>query len=336
MKKTKKTLLMLCCSLGISLNAHSQDLGSLLMAGDDANLLLSNYLTPLVEVMSYSLNNGWYHTAKTHKKLGFDISLLANVALVPNSAKSFLFEEGDYQYLSVSGNNKNLNTVMGTANNSTINVQIPEAGDYKVGSFRMPGGIGDELPTSGIPTPMLQASVGIPFSTDISLRYLPGINTKGVTGNLMGIGIKHNLLQYMGPIDKLPLNLALFAGYTSMDVQYTVSETHRDQLLDFRVQTYTVQALVSLDLPLIAVYGGSGLDRGSAALQLKGAYVLAYSLEGVNLTETVTDPIDMRIKAHDLTTTLGARLNLPFFKIYGAYSMKQYNTLTAGVAFSVR
>ena len=34
--------------------------------------------------------------------------------------------------------------------------------------------------------------------------------------------------------------------------------------------------------------------------------------------------------------TLGLRLNLGFFKIYGDYTVKDYNTVSAGVAFSFR
>jgi hypothetical protein len=34
--------------------------------------------------------------------------------------------------------------------------------------------------------------------------------------------------------------------------------------------------------------------------------------------------------------TLGARLNIGFFKIFGDYSVKEYNTITAGIAFSFR
>ena len=135
----KLTLLLLFL---LSFNAKSQDLDLLLLANDDASLLMKNYMSPVMEGMLYSLNNGWYHTAKTHKKLGFDITINANAAMVPNSAKTFQFNASDYEYLSLESGDNNIQTVMGGNNNSKIAVKIPDGngGDFKVATIDMPEG----------------------------------------------------------------------------------------------------------------------------------------------------------------------------------------------------
>jgi len=338
----KKTPLLLLLFL-LSFSVKSQDLELLLLAKDDSNLLIKNYMTPVMEGMLYSLNDGWYHTAKTHKKLGFDITISANAAIVPNSSKTFQFNANDYRYLSLESGDSKMQTVMGEDNKSVIAVRIPEAGDYKVAQFSLPDGIGNDLPLNAVPSPMIQASVGIPLNTDISIRYLPKINTDDVEGNLIGFGIKHNLMQYFGPVEKLPLNVALFAGFTSMDATYNLGNVSTgfagsNQEAVFKLNAYTIQTIASLDFPLISLYGAIGYDKGTSTLKLNGTYELTYTYEGSNntVTESVTNPINMDFNANGVRGTLGARLNIGFFKIFGDYTIKEYNTVTAGIAFSFR
>ena len=213
----------------------------------------------------------------------------------------------------------------------------------KLVQFDMPDGVGGDLPLNAVPAPMIQASVGMPFSTDISIRILPKINTDDVDGNLIGFGIKHDLMQYFGPLAKLPLNISLFAGYTTMKSTYNLqnvsSLSGSNQEATFNLNAYTFQALASLDFPIITLYGGVGYDKGSSILKIKGTYELVYQDEntGINLpTVTISNPINMDFDANGVRGTLGARLNLGFFKIYGDYTLKEYNTVSAGVAFSFR
>lgn len=338
-----KKLVLLILTLVLSYSAKSQDLDVLLKAGDDASLLFQNYMTPVMNGMSYSLNDGWYTTAKTHKKLGFDLTINVSTAIVPKSSRTFQFSASDYQYLTLESGNSEIQTVMGGNNNSTIGVRIPyNNGSYKVAEINMPDGVGGDMPLNAVPSPMIQASVGIPFSTDISLRILPKINTNDIDGSLFGIGIKHNLMQYFGPLDKLPLNIALFAGYTTMTSTYNLQNVStlagNNQEAAFKLNAYTVQAVASLDFPIITVFGSVGFDKGNSTLKIKGTYELEYTDTSSNttITESVTDPINMDFNANGFRGTLGARFNLGFFKIYGNYTLKEYNTVSAGISFSFR
>lgn len=338
MKKT--TLILLTFILSIS--SKSQELELLLLAKGDANLLMQNYMSPIMNGMTYSLNNGWYHTAKTHKKFGFDITINANAAIVPSSDKSFQFKASDYQYLSLQSGSSTISTVMGSTNNTVLNVRIPEANNYKIAQFTMPDGIGDDLPLNAVPSPMIQASLGLPLSTDISVRFLPNANSSDVKGNLIGFGLKHNIMQYFGPLDKLPLNISVLGGYTTMDLTYNMQNISglpgSNQSATFKLNSYTIQALASLDFPVISLYGGIGFDKGDSELKINGSYNLSYTIEGSNttVTETITDPINLDFAADGMRGTLGARLNLAFFKIFADYTVKDYNTVTAGIAFSFR
>ncbi len=312
----------------------------LLLAKGDANLLIKNYMSPVMEGMSYSLNNGWNHTAKTHKKLGFDISFTANIALVPSSKKTFMFNSNDYKYLTLESGSNEINTVMGGNNSSEIGIRIPDEDNYKIRQFTMPDGISNEVNT--VPSAMIQASVGIPFDTNISFRVLPTIKTNDVKASLVGFGIKHNLMQYFGPLDKLPLNIALFGGFTTMNATYNLQNRDglpgNNQETKTKFNSYTIQTLASLDFPIVSIYGGIGFDKGSSNLKINGTYDLTYTIEGTNttVTESIIDPINMDFDVSSITGTLGIRLSLGFFKIYGNYTIKEYNTISTGISFSFR
>ncbi len=339
-----KKLALIVVTLVLSYTAKAQDLDVLLKAGDDASLLFQNYMAPVMNGMSYSLNDGWYTSAKTHKKLGFDLTINISTAIVPKSSRTFQFNATDYQYLSLESGNSEIQTVMGGNNNSKIAVRIPYGnGNYKIAEINMPDGVGGDMPLNAVPSPMIQASVGIPFKTDISVRFLPKINTNDVDGSMFGVGIKHNLMQYFGPLDKLPLNVALFAGYTTMTSTYNLQNVSslagNNQEAAFKLNAFTIQAVASLDFPIITLFGSVGYDKGNSTLKIKGTYDLVYNDETTSVAlppVTITDPINMDFNANGFRGTIGTRFNLGFFKIYGNYTLKEYNTVSAGVSFSFR
>ena len=108
------------------------------------------------------------------------------------------------------------------------------------------------------------------------------------------------------------------------------------------MNAWTVQALASLDFKIITLYGGLGYNSGSTTAKMKGDYTLTYDVEdnnGVPLgtaQETVSNPINLDFEANGVRATIGTRLNLGFFKIFADYTLQEYNTASAGIAFSFR
>ncbi len=347
----KKSLLILSfLSMTIGLNA--QELESLILAGEDASKLTEGYVNPVMKGLMYSMNGGWYTTAKTHKKFGFDITINANASFVPDADKMFDFIESEYRYLTVSGGNTSLPTIMSEDDTeTTVNVRIPnqDGTTFNVASFEMPGGITEDLPMNAVPTPMIQIGFGLPFKTDIKLRLVPKQDFDGVEANLFGLGLQHDLTQYLGPIDKLPLSISILGAFTNMKVAYTIdNEGELDGVevangeAEFKMDTFTIQALASLDFKIITIYGGFGYNNGKSTVKLKGEYDLTYDVEDSSgnvigtANDTVIDPINLGFDANGMRATLGTRLNIGFFKIFADYTLQEYNTVSAGIAFSFR
>ncbi|MFK7749517.1 MAG: DUF6588 family protein, partial [Kordia sp.] len=131
MKKLSILLVMLCATA-----VQSQELESLLLAGDDASKLTENYMNPLMKGLLYSMNGGWYTTAKTHKKFGFDITISASASFVPDANQNFTFNPSDYEFLVTANGETSLPTVMSeNSTETTIDVRIPIDGTntFKVG-----------------------------------------------------------------------------------------------------------------------------------------------------------------------------------------------------------
>ena len=82
----KKILLIFTSVFTLSLQTNAQsDFENILLASvNDSQKLLQAYFAPGMEGFINSMNGGWYHTAKVHKKLGFDISIGASGAQIPS------------------------------------------------------------------------------------------------------------------------------------------------------------------------------------------------------------------------------------------------------------
>lgn len=331
---------------------QAQELETILLAADDASLLTENYLNPAVKGLMYGMNGGWYTTAKTHKKFGFDIAINVNASFVPSKEQMFAFIPSDYTFLALPNGETELNTVMSENDSETeINIRIPIDNDeFKVAIFDMPGGITDDLPINAVPTPMVQLGFGLPFKTDIKLRLLPNSNfDDSVEANIFGMGLQHDLMQHFGPLEKLPLNVSILAAFTNMKVTYDIEDEEPDDEVavyngeaEFKMNTWTIQAIASLDFKIITLYGSVGYNNGKSTVKMKGDYTLTYDIEDDNgnvirtVDESISDPISLDFDANGMRATIGTRLNLGFFKIFADYTLQEYNTASAGIAFSFR
>ena len=348
MRKLIASLILIVC---VQLS-KAQELETILLASDDASLLTQNYLNPAMIGLMNSMNGGWATTAKVHKKFGFDITIGVNASLVPDEAQAFTFVSDDYQFLSLPNGENELQTVMSENDTeTTVDISIDNGnGTFKVASFNMPGGITEDLPVNAVPAPTVQIGFGLPFKTDIKARFVPNLNfDDDVEANLIGFGLQHDLTQYLGPLDKLPLSVSILGAFTNMEVIYTINdEDVTDNVsvsngeAEFKMNTWTVQALASLDFKIITFYGSVGYNNGKTTTKMKGDYTLTYDVEDSSgnqigsVNETISNPINLDFEANGMRATIGTRLNLSVFKIFADYTFQNYNTATVGIAISVR
>lgn len=331
-----KKLNLLVLLFLISISSKAQELESILLASQaDAEKLTEAYINPAMNGLIYGMNSGWYHTAKAHKKLGFDITIGFNASFVPT--KDELINFASLGLTSISSSSATSPTVAGTGDGAMMDVNATVQGQSVTASFEMPSGINDDLPLGAVPTPAVQIGVGLPYKFDVMLRLVPEVGSDDVKGKLLGLGLKKEITSIFGPLDKLPLHVSLLAAYTSMDVNYEIDGNTipgQNQKAEFKLNSFTAQAIASLNFPVINVYGGLGYSGGSSTLKMLGTYELQY--DNIATPVSVVDPIDLDFKSSGFRATIGARLSLGFFKIFGDYTLQEYNTASAGIAFSFR
>lgn len=357
-----KRILIIIISLFLIQNTIAQGIENVISSGkEDASTYLGNYIQPVFKGLIYNINSGWYHTGKVHKKYGFDLTINANVSMVPDADKVFNFKNSDYTVLSLDGSatSMNLPTVMGQTSNQQINVRIPvdisgnpvplgtEAG-FKIYDFKTIDGIEENIkeisPIVDIPSPMVQVGLGLPSKTDLKLRFVPKVRSDDVSFNLFGMGLQHDLLQHFRKNDldkKYKFDLSMLAAYTTTKTVYTPSNSSVaiDQETTIKVDGYAAQLIGNINLKIVDFYGSVGYTAGTSSLNVKGKYTYNYTFVGVslpNVTETIDDPISINYSLSGMRATAGMRLNIKFFKIFADYTFQEYHTANAGIAFSFK
>ncbi|MCH2032455.1 MAG: hypothetical protein MK202_02955 [Tenacibaculum sp.] len=341
-----KKLLIALITATSSLSGFSQDgpEGVLFSSLEDANRLTQAYMNPAMKGLIYSMNSGWYHTAKVHKKFGFDFSFGLNGSMIPSKDEMFTLSNltsvnqptGTITSATVGGSEND-----GTTATVTFQEEIGGINTTYTGTFDMPGGIKEDLPLNAVPTVFIQAGVGLPFKTEAIVRFIPKVGQDDVKGSLLGFGLKKEITDWFGPMDKTPLHISLLASYTNMNVDYDIVDDNptddidiQNGKVDLDLNSYTIQAIASLNFPVINIYGGVGYSGGSSSLDMLGTYTVTYN--GSLNQRTLTDPLNLDFDAGGFRSTIGARLSLGFFKLFADYTIQEYNSVNAGIAFSFR
>ena len=287
----------------------------------------------------YSSNGGWFNSAKVHKKLGVDLSLRLNASFVPSADQ--VFSISNLEYITSEAND--LPTIIGSSRQEELIVTIPSDGilpEMKT-TIKSPKGIKSKLPLGAVPAPVLQLAIGIPFDTEVILRYSPEYHRKGIDMSFKGLGIKHNLLQYFGPIDKFPINISALASFSKMKIDYDIqsfsSIKGSGQVAQFSLNNYNLLLIASLDVLVVNFYTGFGFSGGDSSFKMLGQYDLEYQTESnIPITRSLNDPIDMNFNVSGYQTTIGAKFKFLIFSAYADFTFQNYNTLSTGISINFR
>ncbi len=338
--KTFRTLIILGFFLSFfPVNAQIEEIFS---ARDDAQTYLNHYMSPVMDGLMYNLNNGWYTTGKTHSKWGFDLTITASIAMIPDEDKSFVFNAAEYNYLTLNGTNNILPTVAGGETLATLTATK----DGESIDFDALNGLGEDWPKDffipvSVPTPMVQVGLGLPSKTDVKLRYVPNATYKELEYGLMGVGIQHDLTQHFKFLESIPtFHLSALAAFTNTRLNYTPTNSKvegENQHLEMGINAYTLQLIGDINLKLVNFYLGLGITNGKTTLNALGTY--KFDFDGNNSYDTneiIVDPLKMNFAINGVRTTAGMRLNLGPVKLFADYTLQKYPSVAAGLALSVR
>ena len=334
----------------INQNANAQDEFDALLEGGakDTEKYLNSYIEPVFKGVGIGLTNGWYNTAKPHKLLGFDITVTANLAMVPDKDLVFRFANSDFERIRLESGaqSADLPTVLGPKTNENIELVVVDENDLPTGttlSIEALSGLDleEEVGHNFVPVPMAHFGIGLPKNTELKLRWAPKINPDDFEGSIFGFGIMHDIKQWIPGLQDSQFNLSGFIGYTKIDASYNLTDSDfnkgtDDQISEYSVSALTIQGLISKDLIAkklfeFTVYGALGFNNSSSELELLGTYELDES------DNVLVDPIGLSFSNSGVRATAGFRMKLlAFLTIHTDYTLQEYNTLTAGVGINIR
>jgi len=371
-RKSIATSIAVFLSVTLSL-AQLSGITNMLSGGtDDAELMLTEYIRPLTNSIGANLNGGWYNTAKVHKLGGFDITFTTSVAFTPAEHKTYNLDD-----LALSSGIRYDNTIppktfagaKGAEPTIRYVIDVPTMGEQEIVSYDHPGGSGMNMMIN----PMINASIGLVFGTEIGGRYMPTIkfgNKKANSVGLWGICVKHDIKQWIPGVKNVPvLNMSLMYGFTKLDLHSNITPLTPDlmgvdpsnvltsttdwdnQSLDMIFKSHTGNFLISADLPIVCFYGGAGFSITKANLNLNGNFPIPTMVTTpadpnfgevvVTDASMVTDPFDIEIKNQDGGTTAprlnaGIRFKFAIITLHFDYTWANYSVATVGLGISFR
>ncbi len=294
----------------------------------DAKRYLEGYLSPALNGLGFGVSGGWFNSAAPHKPAGFDITTTLTLAVVPDADKAFSMANANT--VDVNGD---VPTVMGS--------EVPPVFTLKsdgTTTFEGLPGFGtrmeDAIGYAVIPTPMAQIGVGLPMNTEAKIRFIPRVDVDGLSMSMWGLGVMHDIKQYIPGIKLSPFDLSFFLGYTRLNLRNEFNtQNARDGEIIFGFNSWNYQAIVSKKLSVITFYAGIGASNTGLNLKINGEYDIDNDTSnGYELK----DPIDIGLGAFGSRMTVGFRLKLAVITIHADYTLQKYDALSVGVGVSIR
>jgi hypothetical protein len=363
-RSIRRSLLLGFIQTLLMFTLYSQNLALDLNNGvDDTEAILHEYFRPYANTMGSDLNAGWYNTAKPHELGGLDFTVSVSWAKAPASALDY-----DLSNLTLNGKLDPLlpsltPTVVGEQEvrptlsySQTVDMGGGNYKDIEYAKFTVPDGKGVDI----IPMPMLQLTVGLPFGTDVSARFVPRVGYKdyGKIG-LWGVGGKHSLTQWIPRLKEIKfLDIAVQGGYTKVkasvdvvaeplpgvDIDNYPTYNWDDQFAYQNVDGWTLNLIASQTLPIISFYQGIGYASSMVELLLEGHYPNHYVVTdlkspdlGKTTYEILENPISSKYKNYNkLRVNVGARIKLGVLTLHYDFTYTFYATHSVGLGVSFK
>ena len=337
--------------LGINTKTNAQQLVQDVLKGgaNDAEILATDYLSPFGKAFGSVLNQGWYNTAKPHHFPFVDLTLYWNWAMIPAADKNFTFPSLKHIQLQDSTITTS-STIAGSGKTPNVKLVVtnPLNGhDTTISKFNLPAGLGVSMMSLPIP----QLTIGLVKGTDLSIRYLPTLNIPGAIdakASIWGVGIKHEITQYMKFVDKAPIDISIQGAYSqfkselglNMQPQASAIPTNADyttQKLQFDVTAYTINLLVSKKLLMFTFYGSAGYQHSSSTMSFVGNYPITTINNSGQLAITdLKDPIKVDLSGvNGLKANLGIRYTMLIFTLHADYTFATYPGISAGIGINI-
>jgi hypothetical protein len=305
---------------------------------EDGRKLIGAYVSPFMKSVSLGLNQGWYNTAKPHKIAGVDLTITVNAMSIPDDELVFDPAKLGLTQVELDPSTKgfpNAPTMLGPELTPRFRLKS-DPSSY----FDGPQGLDlkGNVPGGRMPVPIAHLAFGLPKGTDVKLRFTPTIDLGDDSHfKIFGIGVMHDVKQWIPGIKLLPFDLSAFVAYTKLEVTSQLDAEdpqNADQRGVFSINATTLQGVISKKFSVVTFYGGVGYNIAKSNIALKGSYDI--NEDGDETDQFEKNPVDLQFAASGVRATAGMRLKLAVFTFHADYTIQKYKCLTVGFGISVR
>lgn len=206
----KLKITLVCFVLAFAKAEFSQSQQDLSDVLTDLLLISERYVQPAAQASVMQSSAGWYSSAKSLEKFKVTVGLHANGLAFPSSKKNFDVSNSEFINLRVRGaETASIPTTLGGEQRTFFDFSILGQ-DYELQAF-------EGIDTGFLAYPFLQAGVGLWQETELIVRISPSIQIDKSEYAIYGIGVKHNLSQYLFKGDR-PVELAFLTSYSLFDL----------------------------------------------------------------------------------------------------------------------
>lgn len=241
--KVKITLFCLVLAFAkAELSTAQNDLSDVL---SDLVIISDRYVETAAEAAVMQSSAGWYNSAKSLDKFKFSLAFHANGLAFPENKKTFDINNSELRNVRIRGaESASVPTALGGDEPIFFDFNY-DGEEYEFQAF-----VG--IDTGFLAYPFLQGKVGLWQETELTVRYAPRVKIDKSRYAIYGIGLQHNLSQYLFKEDR-PLDIAVLGSYSLFD-------------LDLGFDPYAVRSTAN-SAPL-AVVDSAVLDAHAILIQL--------------------------------------------------------------------
>ncbi len=299
--------------------------------------LVGGYISPIAEDFGSLGNGGWYTTAATHKRFGFDLNVTMNAISAKSDSKYFNPGSMNLQGIQYDG------STSGSAQSPSVYgpesefprfhyTGTPGPGSNAPLVFIGPSGanVSKDVPIGSVVVPTLQGGLGLFANTDLRFRYTPAVKIGGTQLNNWGVGIMHDIKQHIPGIKMLPFSLSLLLAYTQLTAKTDLSGyyTGSGQEGVGDTKAYTAQILISKSLAIVTFYGGVGYNKSTTSYAVNGTYNVNFAVITPAIPATPITPAIPEITAPLIAPVT---LSQPFKQDFSSNGVR----FTGGVRFKL-
>lgn len=331
-----KRICPLILFIAVSTASFAQDGFENIITGTpaDAKYLAEGYISPFMKAFGYGMNNGWYNSGAPHKLGGFDLTITSSNVFVPTLDEKYFVDNDKLTAVElVQGSGPGATptdgyvpTFFGGDVAPNYHALTGTADTY----FKGPVGLGLKF----LPTPGLTLGVGLPAGFQLSVRYVPTVDfhryLDEFTGgfSMFGVGVMHDIKQYIPGIKAMPFDISAFVGFTKMNMDLGFDSSDPNKKGVFSCNATTIQGLISKKLSILTVYGSFGYNISKTEMGLKGTYDL--DNDDVIGEAGEKDPFVINTESNGMRATVGLRLRLAVIAFHGDYTLQKYGRVITG------